>query len=239
MSGTTAVPKIEAGATATVQVPVTIPTGVATNAYPFRAVFTSAQGTSTTPTASSVVVRGGTLAWSRTVDASFDGRSILDVSDQFGQVQALTGGAIDMAFQTTATAPAAVLLSSADPISAYRDLVISINSGHPYAEFRSGVSSYPIRISTSATVNDGRPHDLILASNEGITSLILDGQLIGQADGQEFFSQLDDITPPFLPNNPSGRPNLTIGANRAYVNGALTNRWFYTGQISSVAVYSG
>ena len=238
-AGSVAVPKLAKGQSATVQVPLTVPAGLPTNAYSFRAVFDSNKGRSSTPTPSTVVVRGGQTVWSDTTTRTFTGRSLTDVSDQFGAVKSLTGGAIEVRFKTSSAAPAATLLSSADPISANRDLVLSINNGTPYVEYRTAVSTYPVRISTSVRVDDGREHDLIMASNNGVTSLILDGKVIGQATGQAFFKQVDDITPVFNPNNPSGLPNLTLGGNRAYVNGALTDRWLFTGEILGVAVSDG
>jgi sialidase-1 len=237
-AGTVAVPTLMTGDSTTVSVPLTVPADAPTNGFPVRAYFHSDRGSSTTPVPTQVVVRGGNLVWEDATHRGFDGQTVTDVSDQFGAVQDLTGGTVAVRFQTTSTAPAATLLSSADPISQVRDLVLSLNSGTPYVEFRSGSSTYPVRISTSVRVDDGAPHELLLASNSGLTSLILDGRVIGQAQGQRFFRDVDDMTPVHA-LNPSGRPNLTLGANRAYVTppGALTNRWFFTGTISSVQVF--
>lgn len=94
--------------------------------------------------------------------------------------------------------------------AAHAEVVCAGHIAH-YVEYRTAVSTYPVRISTSVRVDDGREHDLIMAGNNGVTSLILDGKVIGQATGQAFFEQVDDITPVFNPNNPSGLPNLTLG----------------------------
>lgn len=235
-TGTVPVGHLARGGSATVEIPVTIPADTPTNAYAFRPVFASNKGQSTTPTDAHLLVHGGNVVWSDTIDRTFDGTGLADVSDAFPAISTLTGGSVTVHFRTSSVAPAAVLLSAADPISAYRDFVLSINNGTPYFEYRTSTSSYPVRITTSARVDDGADHELILASSDGTTSLILDGTLIGQSSGQAFFKNIDDITPVYPGLNPSGEPNLTLGANRAYVNGKLTNRWFYTGAITSVSV---
>ncbi|MFD7161764.1 NEW3 domain-containing protein [Kribbella sp. NPDC059898] len=231
-AGTVPVPHLRPDESTTVSVPLTVPAGTATNAYPVRALFTTALGRSTTPNPTQIVVRGGNTIWADTTSRTFDGSALHDVSDQFGAVKDLTGGAVTINFRTTATAAAATLLSSADPISQVRDLVVSLNSGQPYVEFRTGSSTYPLRIQSSVNAADGRDHELIFASSNGISSLILDGQVVGQTAGQRFFRDVDDMT--------TGLPNLTIGGNRAYVTppGALTNRWLYTGTIQSIRITS-
>jgi sialidase-1 len=237
-AGTVAVPKLQKGQSATVSVPLSIPAGTPTNAYPVRAVYTSDRGSSTTPVPTQVVVRGGNLVWQDGTARTYDGSQVTDASASFPAVKDLSGGAVAVRFQTTGNAAAATLVSSADPISQVRDLVVSLNSGKPYVEYRTATGTYPVRISTTVPANDGKPHELVFASNNGLSSLILDGVPIGQASGQAFFTQVDDITPTHA-LNPSGLPNLTIGGNRAYVTppGALTNRWFFTGTISSVQVF--
>lgn len=238
IAGTAAVPTLAPGEAATVKVPLTIPADAATNGYPVRAVFRTGQGQSTTPLPTQVFVHGGTLVWQDTTSRSYDGTSLTDVSDVFPQLKDLRAGAIAVRFRTTATAPAAALVSSADPISQVRDLVVSLNSGKPYVEFRSAASSYPYRIQSDVTANDGQPHELILASSNGVTSLVLDGVVVGQARAQRFLKDVDDMTPVHT-LNPTGLPNLTIGGNRAYVTppGALTNRWMFSGVIDQVQVY--
>jgi sialidase-1 len=237
-AGTAVVPTLQKGQSATVSVPLSIPAGTPTNAYPVRAVYTTDRGSSTTPVPTQVVVRGGNLVWQDGTERTYDGSQVTDVSASFPAVKDLSGGAVAVRFQTTGNAAAATLVSSADPISQVRDLVVSLNSGRPYVEYRTATSTYPVRISSGVQANDGKPHELVFASNNGLSSLILDGVPIGQAKGQAFFKQVDDVTPTHA-LNPSGRPNLTIGGNRAYVTppGALTNRWFFTGTISSVQVF--
>lgn len=237
-AGKVAVRSLRSGGSTTVEVPLQIPAAAPTNGYPLRAVFRTEQGSSTTPTATQIVVDGGNLVWEDTTARSYDGTSLTDVSERFGELKDLTGGAVAVRFSTTATAAAAALISSADPISQVRDLVLSLNNGRPFVEFRSGASEFPIRIVTDVPVNDGQPHELVFASNGGRTSLILDGRVIGQASAQRFFKDVDDMTP-VHELNPTGLPNLTIGGNRAYVTppGALTDRWFYAGAIESVRIF--
>jgi sialidase-1 len=236
-AGTVQVPRLRAGQSATVSVPLTVPSGTTTNAYPFRAVYRTDHGQSTTPIPTQVVVRGGATVWEDTTARTYDGTGLHDVSGQFAAVKDLAAGAVTIKFRTTATSGAATLVSSADPISQVRDLVVSLNSGRPYVEFRTGSSTYPIRIQTAVNAADGNDHELIFASSNGISSLILDGEVIGQAATQRFFRDVDAMTPTHT-LNPSGLPNLTIGGNRAYVTppGALTNRWLYTGTIHSTRI---
>ncbi|MFF0341529.1 exo-alpha-sialidase [Kribbella sp. NPDC004875] len=236
-AGTVQVPRLRAGASASVSVPLTVPSGTTTNAYPVRAVYRTSRGQSTTPNPTQIVVRGGATVWEDTTPRTYDGSGLRDVSDQFTGLKDLTGGAVAIRFRTTASSAAATLLSSADPVSQVRDLVVSLNSGAPYVEFRTASSTYPIRIQSSVNAADGNDHELVFASSNGISSLILDGQVVGQATGQHFFRDVDDMTPVHT-LNPSGRPNLTIGGNRAYVTppGALTNRWLFTGTIQSIHI---
>ncbi|MFC8501787.1 exo-alpha-sialidase [Pedococcus sp. NPDC057267] len=238
IAGSATVPALQKGQSATVVVPVTIPSGAPTNAYPVRPVYTTDRGRATTPVPTQIVVHKGNLVWQDNTERAYDGTQITDESPSFPTVKDLAGGSVAVRFRTAGSGAAATLLSSADPISQVRDLVISLNSGRPYVEYRTATSTYPVRITTSVHANDGQPHELVFASNNGLSSLILDGVVVGQARGQAFFKQVDDITPAH-PLNPSGQPNLTIGANRAYVTppGALTNRWRFTGTISSVQVF--
>lgn len=238
-AGTVQVPRLREGQSATVSVPLTVPSGTSTNAYPIRALYKTGRGQSTTPTPTQIVVHGGKTVWSDPTERSFDGTSLRDVSDQFAALKDLAAGAVTIKFRTSATAPAATLLSSADPISQVRDLVVSLNSGTPYVEFRTGSSTYPIRIQTAVNAADGNDHELTFASSNGISTLILDGQVIGQAKAQRFFRDVDDMTPTH-PLNPSGLPNLTLAGNRAYTTppAAPTNRWLYTGTIHSTTITS-
>jgi sialidase-1 len=235
---TVAMPKLGSGETATVQVPVTVPAGTTTNAYPWTAVLTTNKGIAQAQ--GSFVVLGGAVAWSDSTRQAFDGTQITDVSDQVTNVKDLTGGAVRVRFSTTSAAPAAVLLSSADPVSQVRDLVLSVNSGTPYAEVRTATSSYPVRLASSVRVDDGKEHELIFATSHGTSSLILDGKAVATAPSSGFFGTVTALTKPYPGLNPSGLPNLTLGSNRAYVSssGGTTNRWFFTGTISSVEVRS-
>ncbi|NIK58581.1 exo-alpha-sialidase [Kribbella shirazensis] len=236
-AGTVQVPRLSAGQSTEVSVPLTVPSGTSTNAYPIRAVYRTDHGQSTTPIPTQIVVRGGATVWEDTTPRSYDGTELRDVSDQVGAVKDLAAGAVTIKFRTTATSGAAALLSSADPISQVRDLVVSLNSGKPYVEFRTGSSTYPVRIQSSVNAADGNDHELIFASSNGISSLILDGEVIGQTATQRFFRDVDAMTPVHT-LNPTGLPNLTLGGNRAYVTppAALTNRWLYTGTIHSIRI---
>ncbi len=234
------VPHLRHGESATAKVPVTVPKDVSTNAFPITATFSSNKGQSQGTT--DVVAFGGTKVLDDSTSRTFDGSQITDLSDRIGEVKDLSGGSVSVTFSTNQSAPAAVLLSEADPISQVRDLVLSINHGTPYAEVRTAAGSYPVRLTSTARVDDGKEHTLTFASNDGTSSLILDGTVIASAQGQGFFDTITSLTKPYPGLNPSGLPNLTLGANRAYVASQSTtgetDRWFFKGTIDSVQVYS-
>ncbi|GAA6527674.1 exo-alpha-sialidase [Intrasporangium sp. DVR] len=232
------VAKLERGAKATVRVPVQVPEGVATNAYPYTVTFVSDKGSS--HGSGSIVVKGGNLVLSDTTQRSYDGATITDLTDQVDAVKDLTGGAVTVRFSTTSRPAVGTLLSLADPISAVRDVIVSLNGGRPYVEVRTATSVYPVRLQSNVDVADGQVHELIAASNAGVTSLILDGDVIAQASGQGFFADVTALTRPHT-LNPSGKPNLTLGMNRGHfsVNGgpaAPNNRWGFVGTIHGVEV---
>jgi sialidase-1 len=234
-----AVPTLRRGASATVAVPVRVPEGVATNGYPFTAVFGSDKGESRTT--GDIVVEGGNSVLLDDVAREYDGTTITDLTDRVDSVKDLTGGAVKVRFSTTERPVVGTLLSLADPVSAVRDVVVSLNRGTPYLEVRTASSTYPVRLATGVDVADGKVHELIAASNNGVTSLILDGEVIGQVDGQGFFADVTARTRPHA-LNPSGKPNLTLGMNRGHfpVGGgpaAPNNRWGFVGTIHRVEVF--
>ena len=232
------VAKLSRGATATVRIPVRVPEGAVTNAYPYTARFLSDKGSS--QSGGSIVVKGGNVVLSDSTERSYDGATITDLTDRVDAVKDLTGGAVTVRFSTTARPAVGTLLSLADPISAVRDVIVSLNGGRPYVEVRTATSTYPIRLQSSVDVADGKVHELIAASNAGVTSLILDDAVIAQVDGQGFFADVTALTRPHT-LNPSGKPNLTLGMNRGHfsVNGgpaAPNNRWGFVGTVHSVEV---
>lgn len=234
------VPHLRSGHSTTVQVPVTAPAELSTNAYPVSAVFSTKHGESQNK--ATVLGIGGTkVADDRSTHVA-DGVHSIDWSGNLSKVKDLSGGAVSITFSTTQSAAAATLLSEADPVSQVRDLVISLNSGTPYVEVRTAAGSYPVRLRSSVHVNDGKKHTLTFASNNGTSSLILDGKVIASASGQAFFKTITDLVKPNQRLNPSGLPNLTLGANRAYVASQSTSgdvdRWAFKGTIDSVQVYS-
>lgn len=233
-----AVGKIDRGRTATVRVPVQVPEGATTNAYPYTATFVSDKGSS--HGRGSIVVKGGNIVLSDTTERTYDGSTITDLTEQVGAVKDLTGGAVTVRFSTSSRPVVGTLLSLADPISAVRDVIVSLNGGKPYVEVRTATSTYPVRLQSNVDVADGKVHELIAASNRGVTSLILDDEVIAQVDAQGFFADVTALTGPHT-LNPSGEPNLTLGMNRGHfsVNGAPAapnNRWGFVGTIHSVEV---
>lgn len=236
-----AVPKLATGDRVIVTIPVTVPEGVDTNAYPVTANFTSNKGASTSQ--GSIVVEGGTLVLSDSSERTYDGQTITDLTAQVDKVKDLTGGAIKVKFTASGAPTVGTLLSLSDPVSAVRDVVVSLNAGTPYVEVRTATSTYPVRLASATNVADGKQHQLIAASNNGRTSLILDGAVIAQVAGQGFFSNVTALTKPFDPINPSGKPNLTLGMNRGHFSvgggpAAPNNRWGFVGTIHSVEVYN-
>lgn len=230
--------KLAPGATASVRVPVQVPEGVATNAYPYTVELTSDKGSS--QGSGSIIVKGGNTVLSDLVERDYDGSTMTDLTDRVASVKDLTGGAVTVRFSTTARPTVGTLLSLADPISAVRDVVVSLNGGKPYVEVRTASGTYPVRLQSNVDVADGKQHELVAASSSGVTSLILDGELIAQVNRQAFFADVTALTKPHA-LNPSGLPNLTVGMNRAHLpvaGGAAApgNRWGFVGTIHSVEV---
>ncbi|MER7334196.1 MULTISPECIES: exo-alpha-sialidase [unclassified Micromonospora] len=216
--------RLAAGETAEVDVRVVIPEDAPVGSQTITARYRTPQG-STSAVANLVVARpvvhAGDLVWQDERRHQLDGLSTVDVSDQLPAVRPLSGGAVAVRFSTTARPGVATLLSAADPTSNVRNLVVSLNGGRPYVEVRTASGTYPVRLQTAVDAADGREHELRVVIAHGLTSVLLDGEVIGQAQQQGFFADVP------------GLGNLTIGANVA-----LTGpRWRFAGTISRVAVY--
>jgi sialidase-1 len=216
--------RLAAGESAEIGVRVTIPADAAVGSQPLTMRYATPQG-AVSATASVLVARPvpdtGDLVWADDTRRELDGRSTVDFSDRLPAVRGLTGGTIAVRFSTTQRPGVATLLSAADPASNVRNLVVSLNGGRPYVEVRTDSSVYLVRLATTVDVADGREHELRVVSSGGSTSVLLDGEIIGQAPAQGFFADVP------------GLGNLTVGANVA-LTGA---RWRYAGTISGVAVY--
>lgn len=213
-------PRLQPGWKLTVPVPVTIGSHAASGTLQLAATYTTPGGQSqgTIP----ATLLNGTPVWSAG-PVTTDGVHAVDETSHLPAVRTLTGGTIAVTFHTTQSAPAAVLLSAADPTSNVRDLVVSLNSGHPYVEIRTDTNTYPVRISSSAIAADGQTHTVTVTSNASGTVLALDGTVIGSTTTPAFF----DTVP--------GLANLTLGANIAQTG----TRWQFNGTIDTVAVYPG
>lgn len=212
-------PELQPGWSLTVPVPITLGSGATSGAVPLAATYTSGGGQSdgTVPVTALV----GTPVWSTSSAVTADGVHATDETAGLSAVSGLSSGTIAVTFSTTQSTAAGVLLSAANPSSSVQDLVLSLNSATPYLEVRTASSTYPVRISTTVPVNDGREHILTVTTNAGGTTLALDGTVLGSTTTSAFFSTVP------------GLGNLTLGANVA----AAGTRWQFAGEIDSAAVY--
>jgi sialidase-1 len=215
---------LRSGATSDITFRVTVPEGAPPASSALRASYVTPQGAVSSDAQVLVAypVRfEGSLAWEDSTPRALDGRSVVDTSENLSAVRDLAGGAISVNFNTTSRPGVATLLSAADPTSNVRNLVVSLNGGKPYVEVRTASGAYPVRIQTQVDASDGRDHELEVISSHGLTSVLLDGEVIGQQLAQAFFADVP------------GLGNLTIGGNRA----STGERWRFAGTISRVAVY--
>ena len=212
---------LKPGQQTTVSVPYSVAAGTPTGTTSLSVDYQSHHKSAGTP--SYVTVLGQNAAWEDTTQHVTNGTTAVDDSASLSKVSSLSSGTVAVAFHTTQSAPAAVLLSAANPGSTTADLIVSLNNGYPYVEVRTGAGTYPVRISTGLAVNDGKEHVLAVTSTGGSTEVLLDGQVIADASGQGFFSSV------------AGLGNLTLGADVA----ATGTRWGFVGTIDRVGVFSG
>ncbi|WP_082763610.1 exo-alpha-sialidase [Frondihabitans sp. PAMC 28766] len=213
------VPALQPGWSLTIPVPVTLSSSASTGILALPVTYRSRSGQSQGVVPVTALV--ASPVWSTTGPLTADGVHASDESSGLASVSGLSGGTIAITFSTTQSAAAATLLSAANTTSNDQDLVVSLNSGAPYVEVRTATSTYPVRISTTTPVNDGRLHTLTVTSSASSTTIGLDGTIIGTATSGAFFSAVPELT------------NLTLGANVA----AVGTRWQFSGTIQSAAVY--
>ncbi|QGH68774.1 glycoside hydrolase domain-containing protein [Pseudactinotalea sp. HY158] len=213
-------PAIPAGESATVTVPVRVPAGIGSGAEQVTVRYETGGTSSTRVTRIEVSADLEEVVSAPGPWTLPDGdTTYIDLTGELEQVADLAAGSFSVTFATEQRPAVGVLLSASDSSSTVKDVILSLNSGKPYLEVRTGGGSYPSRITTGVDVADGEEHTLTVVADGATTRLLLDGEEIGRG-GAGFFASVSDLD------------SLQLGAYHA----ADGRRWPFTGTISGVSV---
>ncbi|MFC7794119.1 exo-alpha-sialidase [Streptomyces cinereoruber] len=216
---TAPLPAIAPGATATVSLSVTPPTGTTTGEHDFT-VSLRTGGTTTSATTRMLVV-GGSKTLDATLAKDFDGTgSHTDLTASLPDVAPLIRGALTVRFRTTKTPVAATLLSASNTNAPSTNVTLSLNSGVPHFEARVN-NAYSARLDGARSLADGLDHALTVAVTDTGTVMYADGVRIASTTTPSLFGQT-----PGLNGMWAGR-NVDDGGPQ----------WYFTGRINRVTVH--
>ncbi|MFE0651979.1 exo-alpha-sialidase [Streptomyces sp. NPDC059534] len=213
-------PSIAAGATVTVRFPVTPPAGTAAGEQDLTVVLRS--GAVTASTTTRLLVVGGPRVLDSVLAKDFDGTSsYTDLTTSLPTVAPLTRGVLTVRFRTTKTPVAGTLLSASDTAAPSTNVTLSLNSGVPHFEARSG-GVYSARLDGTQSLADGLDHTLAVSVTDSGTALYADGVRIASTPTPSLFGQT-----PALNGMWAGR-NVDSGGPQ----------WLYGGRIERISVHS-
>ncbi|MDO5735091.1 MAG: NPCBM/NEW2 domain-containing protein [Propionibacteriaceae bacterium] len=218
-SASVAVPAIAAGSSVTVTVPVTADTTADTRTHDVTFTYSNPSGESATTAPLPVLGGENVLTWDEGAVFSPAGM-YTDVSAELSSIATLDAGTIAVDFTAGPNQTVATLLSASVSTSADKDVILSINSGKPYFEVRTGGPGQAVQIASTTNVTIGTRHRLAVSATASGVTMYLDGVAIGSSTSTGFF------------NSVAGLNSLTIGGN----NQNRPERWMFDGTIHAVRV---